>query len=344
MRKKGSDKAKPSAGVVIEFAAEDASPVSSAVNYSSWSAPLEAPDAEIETAPATADEIEPSPVFKLLSEPVLPALEKENRARLQMQSPNRLYFYWSLKENPYKNLNRILGAQSSNYTLVLKLVDLASEEETLRPIDPDGSWWFDVEDDRTYRAEIGMYAVNRPYVRIVFSNTVETPRRGPSPKPAEAAEWKVSADRFSRVLEVAGFSRDAFDVALAGDEPTRSDVAARTAFAEYFGREIQPNGFTGADLRLVLLTFAAGGSLASLRERIGPSLFALLEESGVGADPPRAASVLSKQYEIEADEFEPEGETESAVFGASAINFPRKVRTRRIAEYSPLSSHSMAVK
>jgi hypothetical protein len=350
MRKKGSGETKARAGEVIEFAAEDASPSATSASYSSWFAAEDAakfePAAEepaIETA--QADEREISPAFKLLSEPTLPPLERENRARLQMQSPNRLYFYWSLKDNPYKNLNRLLGAQASNYTLVLKLVDVRTEEETVQPADPEGSWWFDVEGDASYRAEIGMYAANRPYVRILFSNTVETPRRGPSPRPAEASAWKVTAQKFSQVLDVAGFSRDAFDVALAGDEHEESDAAAREAFADYFG-EPHPtvsNGFTPADIRLVLLTFAAGGALASLRGRIGPALFAFLESSPTGVDPERASSVLGKRYEIETDEFEEEAEPAATVFGASAVNFPRRVRTRRhITDYSPLSSISVA--
>lgn len=345
MRKKGLGKTELPVEEVIQFAAEDASPLASGVTYSSRFTPPEAVEPEIAAVSVETIERDESPAFRLLSEPTLPPLERENRARLQMQTPNRLYFYWSLKENPYKNLNRILGAQASNYTLVLKLVDLGSERETVRPIDPDGSWWFDVEDDRSYRAEVGLYAVNRPYVRVLFSNTVATPRRGPSPRPAEAAEWKVSAAKFSRVLEVAGYSRDAFDVALAGDEPAVSDLAARTAFEDYFGSGSKLNGYAAADLRLVLLTIAAGGSMASLRGRIGPTLFAFLEKSSVGTDAARAASILSRRYDIEADEFDDEAEAESAVFGASMVNFPRRVRAkRRVNEFSPISSFSVAAR
>ena len=80
--------------------------------------------AENSITPERPAEVELSPVFKALAEPKLPALSKENRARLLMQSPNRLYFYWSMHTNPFQTLNRALGKQTGSYTLVLKLVDL----------------------------------------------------------------------------------------------------------------------------------------------------------------------------------------------------------------------------
>src|SRR5687768_12530514 len=54
-----------------------------------------------EDEPADDPEANLSPVFKELREPKLPSLKRENRARLQMQTPNRVYFYWSMKNNPF---------------------------------------------------------------------------------------------------------------------------------------------------------------------------------------------------------------------------------------------------
>ena len=66
-----------------------------------------------------------------LALPRLPELSKQNRARLQMQTPNRLFFYWSLGINPFQKLNRALGSQTASYTLVLKLVDLRRDRDVL---------------------------------------------------------------------------------------------------------------------------------------------------------------------------------------------------------------------
>jgi len=70
-----------------------------------------------------ADEM--SAVFKELAAPKLPELAKENRARLQMQSPNRLFFYWSIKNNPFQTLKKAFGHDTGSYTLVAKLLDLS---------------------------------------------------------------------------------------------------------------------------------------------------------------------------------------------------------------------------
>ena len=78
---------------------------------------------------------ERSPAFRELAQPKLPELQKENRAKLLMQTPNRLFFYWSIKTNPFRTLNRALGDRTGNYTLVLKLVDLGRETEEIFPVE-----------------------------------------------------------------------------------------------------------------------------------------------------------------------------------------------------------------
>jgi Uncharacterized protein conserved in bacteria len=129
-----------------------------------------------------------SPVFKELAAPKLPELSKENRARLQMQSPNRLFFYWSMRSNPFQVLNKAFGGQTGSYTLVTKLLDLGRGTEEIHPVETEGSWWFSVDAGSDYRAEIGFYAPNRPYFRVMFSNTVTTPRKSPSPRAATSAD------------------------------------------------------------------------------------------------------------------------------------------------------------
>ena len=120
-----------------------------------------------------------------------------------MQTPTRIYFYWAVKENPWHLLKNAFGSDTGSYTLVLKLTNLRRDSEEIHPCDAAGNWWFDVEPDGEYQAEVGFYAPNRPYFRIIYSNTVETPRRSPSPHPASEARWMVSAGKFAEVLDVA---------------------------------------------------------------------------------------------------------------------------------------------
>ena len=281
------------------------------------------------------------PAFRELALPKLPELRQENRARLQMQSPNRLFFYWSVGTNPFQQLNKALGARTANYTLVLKLVDLRRDSEVIQPIDPEGSWWFSVEADGEYRAEIGFYSPSSPYVRAFYSNSVTTPRKSPSPRIDTERDWSISADKFAQVLDVAGFTEDAFDVAIAGDDPESAEHAAHDAFSDLIGETDADFESVSADeLRHAMLLIASGIALESLRWKISPSLFSILQERPEAVDAGNAVRVLKDRFEIEADEFTEE-EFGSAVFGASAINFPRRLRTRRtLPKLRPVSSSS----
>lgn len=293
-------------------------------------------------------EVELSPVFKALANVELPELERENRARLLMQSPTRLYFYWSIRENPWQRLRAIFGDDLGSYRLVLKLKDLKRDTEEIFPCDAEGNWWFNVEPDGEYEAEIGFYAVNRPYFRIIYSNSVTTPRRSPSPRPASHAKWKVSANKFAEVLDMSGFTRDAYDVALAGDDPVTADNATQIAFSKFVDTsEFALNGISAEDIRYAMIAIAAGRTLEELRWRIGPALFAILQANAENLAAENARKALGEYFDIDESEWTEE-EFSSAVYGASLVHFPKHLKKRKLSaktsyspRYNPVSSHSI---
>lgn len=292
---------------------------------------------------AAEPEVELSPVFKALADVTLPELKQENRARLLMQSPTRLYFYWSLKDNPWHQLKNIFGDDLGSYTMVVKLTDLKSEREEIHPCEAEGNWWFAVEPDGEYQAEIGFYAVNRPYFRVIYSNTITTPRRSPSPHPASEARWTVSATKFAEVLDVSGFARDAFDVAMAGDDPVTADNASHIAFSRFIGTsEYALDGIAADDIRYAMLALASGFTLEELRWRVGPALFAILQANIESLTAAKAQSALKEYFDIDEAEWTEE-EFSSAVYGASLVHFPKTLKPRKVssARYNPVSSHSV---
>ncbi len=289
-----------------------------------------------EEAEILEEEIEEDPIFKELSEPKLPVLEKQNRARLQMQSPNRIFFYWSMKNNPYQTLNRAFSGNTGSYTLVAKLINESQDREEIFPVETEGDWWFDTDTDSTYRAEVGFYAPNRPFIRILHSNTIETPRKSPSPKRASTADWAVSAHQFAKVLDVAGFSQDAFDVAFTGDDTTFAESATQSAFSQLVGAQsadsIQNDS---SEIRFALLALASGSELEALRGQISLSLYNKMHENAERLSAENALAALEENF----GEFA--GETEEmlpTVFGASLINFPRKLKRKTLPKLSPISS------
>lgn len=322
------------------------SPVKKAVKKTLKKAAAPAADVTADIA-AAKPTVELSPAFKALAEPALPELTRENRARLLMQTPTRIYFYWAIKENPWHLLKNAFGNDTGSYTLVLKLTNLRSGHEQIHPCDAAGNWWFDVEPDGEYQAEVGFYATNRPYFRIIYSNTVETPRRSPSPHPASEARWMISAGKFAEVLDVAGFTQDAFDVALAGDDHAAAQSATHNAFTQFAG-EHDLDGISAEDIRAAMLAIASGATLEDLRFKISPKLFAILAANADKLFAKKAMAALGEHFDIDEVELTEE-QLGAAVYGASLVHFPKTLKTRKVSSvkfapkyegYGPISSHS----
>lgn len=280
-----------------------------------------------------------NPIFKELVAPRLPELKRENRARLQMQSPTRLYFYWSIKENSFQTLYRALGGAAKNYTLIVKLFNETNgREEKIAPINAEGSWWFDVDANAGYRAEIGFYAPARPFVRVMFSNLVETPRKSASPHRAETTAWTISANDFAQVLDASGFAQDAFEVALAGDDFQTAETSTNAAFEQMFGGATDIINNDAGEMRFAMLAIASGYAPDALRGQISHSLFLKLQEDAANLSAEKALAALRENFGALTVE---NTETETllpTVFGASLINFPRRSKRRFLPKFAPLSS------
>ncbi|MBA2737112.1 MAG: DUF4912 domain-containing protein [Pyrinomonadaceae bacterium] len=297
-----------------------------ASDESDASTTLAEPPLTLQNSDLPENDEEKDPIFAALAAPKLPELERENRARLQMQSPTRLFFYWSLKNNPFQVLRKTFAGNTGNYQLVAKLVNQTQEREEFFPVEAEGSWWFNVDAASNYRAEIGFYAPNRPFIRVMFSNAIETPRKNPSSRTASDADWAVTATEFAEVLDVSGFTRDAFEIALAGDDKEQSETATNNAFYQLIGE--RNLDFNSEEIRFALLALASGVSLAELRGHISETLFAVLQENIANLSAEKSLAALQEHFEVFADEITEEEEIGSAVFGASLVNFPKKLKKR----------------
>ena len=284
---------------------------------------------QTETAAETAEETDP--IFAALARPVLPELQRENRARLQMQSPNKLFFYWSVKNNPFQTLGKVLNGGQSSYQLVAKFVNQKNGYEQLVPVEAEGNYWFNAESDANYQAEIGFFAVNRPYFRIMFSNEVETPRKTPSPRQAADSDWAISAAQFAEVLDNSGFTRDAFEIALAGDDEEKAKVSTHNAFSQLLEtQDLTVSSFSEEEIRFALLALASGFSLDSLRGHISDALFEVLQANHEKLTAENSLASLREHFDVFTDEVYEEELTGAAVYGASSINFPKTVRKRTV--------------
>ena len=273
---------------------------------------------------------EKSAAFIELSEPKLPRLERENRARLQMQSPNRIHFYWTMKKNPFQMLGKAFGGNAGNYRLVAKLINQTTGAEEIHPVEAEGDWWYDVDANSKYRAEIGFFAVNRPYFRVMFSNTIETPRKTPSPKRDVSPVFTVSADQFAEVLDRSGYKQDALEVAFAGDDLDYADFATQNAFKQLTGRNDAVVSDSG-EMRYALLALASGIRLDNLRGDISFSIYNSLKSNELSLSAEKTITALEESFGEFEEEIIEEQEIAPTVFGASLVNFPR-ISKRKIVK------------
>src|SRR5204863_8439723 len=171
--------------------------------------------------------------------------------------------------------------------------------------------------------------------------TIETPRRSPSPRQATEADWKVPAHKFAEVLEVAGFSQDAFDVAMAGDDHEAAEHVTHTAFKSFIGTNgFDLHGIAAEDIRYSLMALASGLKIEDLRSRVSAALFAILQSNAERIAAANAMNALTEYFDIDETEFT-QHKYGPAVHGASLMNFPRTLTTCRVGQkFAPVSSHS----
>ncbi len=137
-----------------------------------------------------------------------------NRIRLLVRDPEWIFAYWDVSPEAMKDLGRRLGERALALSrLTLRVLDPVSgaSSDILLPL--GARWWYVRTDSarRAYRAEIGVTLPSGEFHRLAESNTVVTPRVGPSSErarrrmsygasremPLSAAEAALAADRGS---------------------------------------------------------------------------------------------------------------------------------------------------
>ncbi len=272
---------------------------------------------------------------ELSTDEPLPDAYPGDRIRLQAQSPRKLYLYWGLSGNPYSTLERALGMQSARYSLVLRVVNTANDEQTFHLASPTKSQWFNVEPEQAYRVDLGLYAPGRAFIRLLSSNVAETPRDGVSRSADPSNEWGVSNAQFARILDEAGYVSDALEVTLEALDEATDDSATR-AVAEAFGGGSVPS-MTEEELiemRRLLAAIALGASFTMVTETASPALaewFAKAEQSGEKADASQLVEILRSLLGIEMTQIPMDAATAEAmrraarvIVGASEVNLPAR--------------------
>jgi hypothetical protein len=285
---------------------------------------------EVVPSPAVADKL-----AELSADEPLPESYEVDRIRLLPQSPRRIFLYWELARDPFAPLRRVYGAQADDYRLAVRLTNLDTDEVTLHEASPTRSQWFDVQPDHSYKAEVGLYAQGRAFIRLLTSNIKRTPRASVSLHAAETPDWQVSAEQFAHVLDDAGYVSDALEVALEAADEATNYAATRSITRKLAPASLPPMSEEElAELRGVLTALAFGMQWESLRPMLSPNLASWFDRFSVDEarfDPARITEVLHSTLGIEMTRSPFEAPPEAArrraarvIVGGSEVNLPSR--------------------
>lgn len=156
-------------------------------------------DAESTELTALAEEISAEPIVD--TGLPIPSHYDFDMMRAMVQDPFRLFVYWQLKDSPFDRLSKMFPAgEAANFHTVLKLVDETTNIAVFFNAAFAREYWFSVFPNRSYRVELGVRSPRYGYIKLLSSQTVRTPRGGPSDQAAPEEKYKIAADDYLEVL------------------------------------------------------------------------------------------------------------------------------------------------
>ena len=140
-----------------------------------------------------------------------------NRVRLLVRDPEWIFAYWDVSPASMKDLGKSLGERALALSrLTLRVLDPVSGGSSDILLPPGARWWYIRTDSarRTYRAELGVTLPSGEFRRLAESNTVVTPRVGPSPERARRRmSYRDARDLPPSAAEAAGLAERGTGVA-----------------------------------------------------------------------------------------------------------------------------------
>jgi Domain of unknown function (DUF4912) len=127
-----------------------------------------------------------------------------DRIRLLVRDPEWLFAYWDVSARSFEDLRRKVGDRAAAVArLTLRIGDPVSGGASDILLPAGARWWYVRADSarRSYRAELGFTLPSGEFRALAKSNTVTTPRVGPS---AEAASRRLSYRQAGEIPPAAG--------------------------------------------------------------------------------------------------------------------------------------------
>lgn len=169
-----------------------------------------------------------------------------DRVRLLVRDPEWLFAYWDVNPKSIDELRRRLGERAAAVArLTLRISDPVSGGESDVLLPPGARWWYVRTDSnrRSYRAELGFTLASGEFRNLARSNTVTTPRVGPS---SHKATRRLSYPQAAEIPPDAGVAVSLEEVrSSSGNGPWRApnvDAAAEPSSSSSEGVGRGPKG------------------------------------------------------------------------------------------------------
>ncbi|HEX6626266.1 MAG TPA: DUF4912 domain-containing protein [Pyrinomonadaceae bacterium] len=135
----------------------------------------------------------------------LPETVGRDSVQLFAQSPHKLFVHWGHAGDPFAALREAFGDAASRYRLVVRLSCMTDDSAQTDDASPERAQWLAALPDRDYRADIGFHADGLPFITLLSSSVVHTPRAAVSPNADAEPQFHIAPDDFSRLLEHTGY-------------------------------------------------------------------------------------------------------------------------------------------
>lgn len=152
----------------------------------------------------------------------LPAPGARDAIQLFAQSPEHLFLHWNHAAEPSAALREAFADAAAHYRLAVRLSDLTGATGHLFEASPERAQWLPALPGRDYRADVGFHADGLPFVTLLSSATVRTPRAAVSPEADPAPEFRITYEDFVLLLGHTGYPLDALQQRTTRDTTTAS--------------------------------------------------------------------------------------------------------------------------
>jgi hypothetical protein len=142
-----------------------------------------------------------------------------DRVRLLVRDPEWLFAYWDVSARSLEGLRRQVGERAAAVArLTLRISDPVSGGTSDVLLPPGARWWYVRSDSarRSYRAELGFTLASGEFRSLAKSNTVTTPRVGPS---VEKASRRLSYRQAGEIPPEAGVAVSLDEMRSASPNP-----------------------------------------------------------------------------------------------------------------------------